>query len=83
VDQVGEERDRASECEDGELRAGGEAEDGEADRDRPDAGAGANDRAVDESVRVPVLAVSVLVGVLGFVRVLGVVAHDAFLIVSG
>jgi hypothetical protein len=75
VDQVGEQRDRAGEREDRELDAGGEGEDGEAGGDRLDAGAGADDRALDESVRVPVLAV-----IVGMVRALErvlVVAQEA------
>ena len=59
MDQVGEQRDRAGEGEDRDLRACGESEDGEAERDGADAGAGADDRTVDETVRVAVFAMLV------------------------
>jgi hypothetical protein len=52
VDQVGEQRDRVGEEEDYELRDCGETEDREAEGDRFDTLARANDRAVDETVRV-------------------------------
>ena len=52
VDQVGEQRDRVREEDDYELRDGGEAEDREAERDRFDTLARANDGAVDETVGV-------------------------------
>ena len=54
VDQVGEERDRARQDEDRHLRSGGEREHGEADRDGLDALVRADDRAVDEPMRVVV-----------------------------
>ena len=77
VDQVGEQRDRAGEGKDRDLRACGESEDGEADRDGLDAGAGADDRAVDETVRVAVLAMFVsALDQLVRVGVGGVVGQD-------
>jgi hypothetical protein len=54
VDQVGEQRDRVREREDRELRCGRDGEDCEARCDCADAGARAQDRAVDEAVGVPV-----------------------------
>jgi len=85
VDQVGEQRHRSGQGEDRELRAGREPEDGEADCDRSDTGLGANDGAVDESVRVAVLATPVVVlidFVAVIVRVVSVVAQDASLMRS-
>jgi hypothetical protein len=75
VDQVGEQRDRAGEGEDCSLCAGRQAQEGEADRDGADTRARANDRTVDQAVRVPMLAISALV--LVGVRMLGVVAQEA------
>jgi hypothetical protein len=69
VDQVGEQRHRPGEGEDRDLRTCGESKDGEAERDGLDAGARADDRAVDEPVRVAVLGMRVVVGVV--VRVVG------------
>ena len=60
MDQVGEQRDGAGQNEDRGLRPGGESEYGEADRDRFDSFVRAEDRPVDESVRVPMVAVSVI-----------------------
>jgi hypothetical protein len=61
VNQVGEQRDRTGEDEDRELKQRGDYENCKADRNRFDAGAGANDRAVDESVRVAVAALAMIV----------------------
>src|SRR6185437_6455524 len=61
VDQVGEQRHRAREREDRELDPGGDPEHGEADRDRLHALARADDRAIDEPVRVTVPAVAMVV----------------------
>src|SRR4051794_17447097 len=63
MDQVGEKGDRVRQDEDRQLHAGGEGEDREADRDSLDTFSRANDRRVDESMRVPVV-VSVLMTVL-------------------
>jgi hypothetical protein len=81
VDQVGEQRDRAGEGEDRGLDAGGQPEDGQARCDGLDAGARADDRRVDEPVRVPMLSVVATVRVLVIVCVL-VVAQEASLIGS-
>jgi hypothetical protein len=54
VKAVGEECDRAREDEDGGLRQCGQAEQAEAERDGPDARAGAQDRAMDDPVRMSV-----------------------------
>ena len=64
VDQVGEQRDRTGQDEDRELKQRGDYQDGEADRDGLDAGARADDRAVDEPVRVAVAALGVIVSML-------------------
>ena len=68
VDQVREQRDRAGGGEDDRLHERGDAEHAEADRDGLDALTRADDRAIDEPVRVAVagvrlVAVRVLVGV--------------------
>ena len=61
VDQVGEESDGAGEREDRELRSGRDPEDDEADRNGLDAFVRADDRAIDESVRVTMLVVRMVV----------------------
>jgi hypothetical protein len=72
VDQVGEQRHRAGKCEDRDLDGGGRREQRQTRRDRLDAGAGAQDRAVDKAVAVAVRVVAVTstvrVNVLGGVR---------------
>ena len=60
VNQVGDQRDRAREEEDRRLRAGGEPENRQAERDGLDALPGAHDRPIDEPVRVGGLAVIVM-----------------------
>jgi hypothetical protein len=80
VDQVGEQRDGVGEDEDCDLGGGGEPEDREADRNRAHAGARADDRAVDEPVRVTVLGGVVVVLVL--VCVGGVVHQEGLVICS-
>ncbi len=59
VDQVGKEGDRAGEEEDAELRQSGDPEDAEADGDCLDSFVRANDRAVDEAMRVTVVGLPV------------------------
>jgi formiminotetrahydrofolate cyclodeaminase len=76
VDQISEERDRAGEDEDDHLRRRGNPEHSETERDRLDALARSNDRAIDEPVRVAMLAVAVTM-------LVAVLAHlDARLAVS-
>ena len=53
VDEVGQQRDAAREDEDQRLQRGGDPEDRERGENRPQAGARALDRVVDEAVRVP------------------------------
>src|SRR5215218_7689221 len=67
VDQVGEERHRAGEQEDGSLGESGQREYAEAQRHGPDPLARAEDGAIDEAARVAVLSggrVVVIVAVL-------------------
>ena len=71
VDEVGKQRDRVRHQEDGELQEGRNAEDGETDCNRLDALAGANDRAIDEAMRMAVLS-----GRAVAVTVLDVVSGD-------
>jgi hypothetical protein len=62
VNQVGKERDRVRDEENSNLRRRRDREDGEADRDRLEPRVGANDRAIDETMRMAVdFAVVVLV----------------------
>jgi hypothetical protein len=81
VDQVDEQRDRTAKGEDRDLCGRGEAEHCQADRDRPDASAGADNRAVDQPVRVSVFAVAPPEFVL--VCLLWVVDQDASVMRSG
>jgi hypothetical protein len=67
VDQVGQQRQAAAEREHDRLHRGRYAEDGERDRNGPNALARALDALIDETVPVPVL-VGVPVAVLVFVR---------------
>ena len=71
MDEVGKQRDRVGHQEDGELQEGRNAENGETDCNRLDALAGANDRAIDESMRMAVLIRRAVV-----VTVLDVVSGD-------
>ena len=74
VDHVGEERDAVGEHdEDRYLGGGGEAEDEEREPDGDESLAGAFDRRVDESVRVPVNSAVTVVVVLVVVPVVVVV----------
>ena len=61
MDQIGEERNRTREGEDRDLRSRGEGQHAEADRDRLDSLTGADDRAIDEPVR---MAMTVAMGVI-------------------
>jgi hypothetical protein len=61
VDQVGQQRDRVREQKDEQLPDCGKAEDKQAERDRLDALPRADDRAIDETVRVAMTAVAVAV----------------------
>ena len=65
VDQIGEQRDASRRARRRDLRAGSETEDHEAERDRPDACARAQDRAIDEPVRVLVRFFAVVLGSVG------------------
>jgi hypothetical protein len=60
VNQIGEERDRAGEDEDGDLQQRRNKQHSEADRDRLDPCARADDRGVDKSMRVAAVAMSVM-----------------------
>jgi hypothetical protein len=60
VDQVGDQRHRARHREDPRLHKRSGAQDSEAERDGPEARARTNDGTVYETVRVPVLAVMVM-----------------------
>ncbi len=80
MDQVREQRDASGENEDERLRDSCCAEDAKTEEDRVDAGARAEDRAVDEAVRVPVIAFAagvILLVVRKRGRVLYAVAQDA------
>jgi hypothetical protein len=74
VNQVGEQGDRAGEREDHHLGARGQAEQGQTDRDRADARPGADDRGVDQAVRVAVVV---------FGRMSGALAQETSSIRSG
>jgi hypothetical protein len=69
VYEVGEERDRVRQGEDRRLETCGRTEHGEADRDRADSVARANNRWIDESVRMAVAMVIVTMFVIIVVRV--------------
>lgn len=64
VDEVGEERNRAREDEDGELCEGGRREDPQAERDRAYTFARADDRAVDETMGMTMRRVCVIVAMV-------------------
>jgi len=76
VDQISQEGDRVREREDDDLDPSRHAEDQQAERDRLDPCPGAQDRAIDETVRM-VMAFLVVVQML--VVVIGVVGRSLHL----
>jgi hypothetical protein len=85
VDQIGEERDAIGEDKNKRLRCRRGAQDREANEDSANAGARAQDRSVDETVSMAVLATAaatVEVVVRKRARVLGVVSQEASSICS-
>jgi hypothetical protein len=76
VDHVGEQRHRARNNEHKKLNDRGDRENGEYDRDSLDAFARTEDRAVDQAVRVTVLAVIVVVVVID--SAVGLVLANAY-----